>query len=64
MKRVARIAAGGILVLAGLIGLALPILPGWVWLIPGLAILAREFTWAQRVLDWLKARLPQKLRHD
>lgn len=46
--------------LAGLIGLALPILPGWVWLIPGLMILAREFTWAKRLLDWLKARLPQK----
>jgi hypothetical protein len=60
LRRWARIAAGGILVLAGLLGLALPILPGWVWLIPGLMILAREFTWAKRLLDWLKARLPQK----
>ena len=64
MRRWARIAAGGILVLAGLIGLALPILPGWIWLIPGLAILAREFTWAKRVFEWLKARLPQKMTQD
>jgi hypothetical protein len=25
-----------------------------------LMILAREFTWAKRLLEWLKARLPQK----
>ena len=60
MRQWARIAVGGALVLAGLAGLALPILPGWVWLIPGLMILAREFAWAKRVLEWLKARLPQK----
>jgi len=59
-----RIAAGMTMVTAGLVGLALPILPGWVWLIPGLMLLAREFTWAKRVLEWLKARLPQKTAHD
>ena len=64
LKRFARIAAGLGLVIAGLIGLALPILPGWIWLIPGLAILATEFTWAKRVLEWLKARLPQKTAQD
>ena len=64
MRRWARIAAGGVLVLAGLLGLALPILPGWVWLIPGLMLLAREFPWAKRLLDWLKARLPRKTAQD
>jgi len=48
------------MVIAGISGLILPILPGWIWLIPGLMILAREFVWAQRLLDWLKARLPRK----
>lgn len=64
MKRLVRIAAGVGLVIAGLVGLALPILPGWIWLIPGLAILAPEFPWAKRLLDWLKARLPQKTAQD
>ena len=64
MRRWVRIAAGMTMVTAGLVGLALPILPGRVWLIPGLMLLAREFTWAKQVLEWLKARLPQKTAHD
>lgn len=52
------------MVLAGLFGLALPILPGWVWLIPGLMILAREFASAQRLLDWLRSRLSRKTASD
>ena len=64
MKRWLRIAGGGVLVLAGLLGLALPILPGWVFVIPGLMILAREFPWAQRILQWLKDRMPRKTVQD
>jgi uncharacterized membrane protein YbaN (DUF454 family) len=64
VKRWLRIAAGGILVLAGLLGLALPILPGWVFVIPGLMLLGREFTWARRVLQWLKNRMPRKAVRD
>lgn len=64
LRRWLRIVAGGIMVLAGLFGLALPILPGWVWLIPGLMILAREFTPAKRILEWLRSRLPQKTAPD
>ena len=48
----------------GLLGLALPILPGWVFVIPGLMILAREFVWARRLLQWLKDRRPQKAVRD
>ena len=64
MRRWARIAAGMVMVTAGVVGLALPILPGWVWLIPGLMVLAREFVWARRILDWLKARLRRKTAQD
>lgn len=64
MKRWLRIAVGGSMVLAGLLGLALPILPGWVFVIPGLMILAREFPWARRILQWLKNRLPRKPVQD
>ena len=52
------------MVLAGLLGLALPILPGWIFVIPGLMILAREFPWAKRILQWLKNRLPRKPVRD
>ena len=52
------------MVFAGLLGLALPILPGWIFVIPGLMILAREFVWARRVLQWLKDRMPQKAVRD
>jgi hypothetical protein len=50
-----------LMVIAGITGLILPVIPGWIWLIPGLMLLAREFVWAQRLLDWLKARLPERL---
>jgi uncharacterized protein (TIGR02611 family) len=30
--------------------------PGWLILFAGLAILGTEFTWAQRVLHWTRAR--------
>jgi uncharacterized protein (TIGR02611 family) len=43
--------AGFSLLTIGLVGLALPILPGWALLIFGLAILALEFAWAERMLE-------------
>ena len=41
-KRVAVTIVGGLLVLAGLAGLLLPIIPGWLLIIPGLALLATD----------------------
>jgi hypothetical protein len=49
-KRVAVTIAGFALVLAGLAGLLLPIIPGWLLIIPGLALLATEYVWARRLL--------------
>jgi hypothetical protein len=49
-KRVAVTIGGFTLVLAGLAGLILPIVPGWLLIIPGLALLATEYVWAQRLL--------------
>lgn len=51
--------AGTILVLGGLIGLLLPVVPGWLMIIPGLAILATEFVWARRLLDTAKEKATQ-----
>ena len=44
-----RIAAGLALVALGLVGALLPIVQGWMFLIPGLALLSRHFHWARRL---------------
>jgi len=59
VRHAARIAAGVGLVLLGIVGLILPIMPGWLFLIPGLALLADYFPPIRRLLDWAKARLPK-----
>jgi hypothetical protein len=58
-KRVAVTIAGGLLVLAGLAGLLLPVIPGWLLIIPGLALLATEYVWAQRLLKLAKDKATQ-----
>jgi hypothetical protein len=55
-KRAGVTILGFTLVLGGLAGLVLPIVPGWLLIIPGLAILATEYVWAQRVLEEAKRR--------
>jgi len=52
--RLARIAAGFGLLAAGVPMLVLPG-PGWLTIVAGLAVLAREFEWARRLLNRLKA---------
>jgi uncharacterized protein (TIGR02611 family) len=54
-KRIVGITIGFILLAAGLVMLVTPG-PGVVALALGLALLAREFHWARRLLDRLKAR--------
>lgn len=54
-RRVLIIAAGGALLLGGIAMLVLPG-PGLLVIIAGLAVLAREFVWAERALDRAKAR--------
>ncbi len=59
MKHALRIGAGFGLVTLGIVGLILPIMPGWVFLIPGLVLLADYFPPIRKLLDWAKARLPK-----
>ena len=47
---------GFVLILGGIAGLALPILPGWLLIIAGLAVLATEYAWAERALDSAKQK--------
>jgi uncharacterized protein (TIGR02611 family) len=52
-KRIAVTVVGGILLVAGLVFLVLPG-PGFVLILAGLAILATEYVWAQRALNFAK----------
>lgn len=58
-KRVGVTIVGFALVLGGLAGLLLPIVPGWLLIIPGLALLATEYVWAQRLLRIAKEKAEQ-----
>jgi uncharacterized protein (TIGR02611 family) len=51
--------AGSVIVITGLVGLALPVLPGWALIFVGFALLATEFAAAERVRDWLLGILKQ-----
>ncbi len=60
MARLLRILSGFGLVLLGILGLILPIMPGWVFLIPGLVILADYFPPIRRLLNWAKRKFEQQ----
>ena len=55
-RAVLRIASGIGLLIIGIIGLLLPVMPGWIFIIPGLVILADYFPPVKRLLDWAKAK--------
>jgi uncharacterized protein (TIGR02611 family) len=52
-KRAATALVGGIVLLVGIVAIPYPG-PGWLIVFAGLAILATEFDWAQRLLDKAK----------
>jgi hypothetical protein len=57
MKKVVKIGVGFGLILIGLVGLIMPIMPGWAFIIPGLVILADYFPAVHRLLEWAKGKL-------
>ncbi len=68
MKKIFRNALGAGMVILGIIGVILPIMPGWVFLIPGLMILAEEFPWLDKFLNrwlaWGKEKLSREQNLD
>jgi uncharacterized membrane protein YbaN (DUF454 family) len=63
-RKIWRISAGVGLILIGIVGLILPVMPGWVFIIPGLVILGDYFPPIKRLLDWAKAKLEaEKAKH-
>ena len=57
MKKILKIAGAICLILIGLVGLILPVMPGFVFIIPGLVILAEYFPSARRLVDWGKSKM-------
>jgi uncharacterized membrane protein YbaN (DUF454 family) len=58
MKRVAFNAAGWALLMLGVVGLFLPILPGVLLMVVALSILSLEYAWARRWMSTLLHRFP------
>lgn len=58
MKRALLIATGWLFIVLGIAGLFLPILQGILFLVIGLLILSREYTWAQNILQRFEKRFP------
>lgn len=56
-RAIVRIASGIGLLLVGVIGLLLPVMPGWVFIIPGLMILADYYPPIKRLVDWAKTKV-------
>jgi uncharacterized protein (TIGR02611 family) len=60
--RIAFAVAGFAVLITGLAGLALPILPGWALIFVGLFMLGLEFAWAEHLLERASDRF-DRLRH-
>ena len=56
-SRLLRIGAGTILLLIGLAGLLLPILPGWILIFVGLSLLGVRIPYADRLLKYAQGKL-------
>lgn len=58
-RKIVVLVVGTTVVLIGLAGLLLPVLPGWALIFVGLFILGTEFAWAKWVLKMAKERAGQ-----
>lgn len=54
--RIARLSAGSLLLVIGVIGGFIPVLQGWVFVLAGLSVLAQESDRARALLDRIRAR--------
>jgi hypothetical protein len=59
LKHTVRMVVGIGLVIVGIVGLILPVMPGWVFLIPGLLILGDYFPPIRRLVDWAKGHFAE-----
>jgi len=55
-RKTVRLFLGFALLFVGIVGLLLPVMPGWIFVIPGLLILSEYFPPIRRLTEWAKAR--------
>ena len=58
VKRVAVIALGWVLILLGIVGLVLPVVPGAVLIVVGVPIVNPQGTWLGRIREKCRVRFP------
>jgi uncharacterized membrane protein YbaN (DUF454 family) len=58
LRRIGVVALGWSLAIGGVIGLLLPVIPGWLLIVLGALVLKTEHPWLRRVLQKLSARFP------
>ncbi|MDX2149315.1 MAG: COX15/CtaA family protein [Bryobacteraceae bacterium] len=56
-----KIAWGVMLCLTGITGIIMPIMPGWIFLIPGLLILSEYVPALKRLVEWLREKMPKHI---
>jgi len=56
LRKTFRLFLGFGLLFVGILGLLLPVMPGWIFVIPGLLILSEYFPPVRRLVDWAKER--------
>jgi len=54
--RIARLSAGSLLLVIGVIGGFIPVFQGWVFILAGLSVLAQESERVRALLDRIRAR--------
>ena len=59
-SRILRIGAGTILLLIGLAGMLLPILPGWLLIVVGLSLLGVRVPYADPLLKYARGKLSRQ----
>ncbi len=59
-RRALRLVLGLILLVIGLVGLLMPILPGWLLIFVGLAVLGVKLPFLERIKDWARRKAAEK----
>jgi len=58
LQRIAFVALGWILIIAGIVGLFLPVVPGTFLIVAGALMLQPQRTWLRRALETCRVRFP------
>lgn len=64
LSKQSKAAAGWGLILVGIAGVLLPVLPGIPFLLAGLVVLSSQYTWSRRLLEFLRRKFSPASRHN